>query len=147
MEIPVIYWSGTGNTKLMAEAIKDGIESLGTRSMLVEVSSASVEGLKTTRAFVLGSPAMGVEELADDMEVFLDKLEHHLQNGEYAGKVAGLFGSYEWGSGQWMRNLVMRMRKNGFIVVDNGIIIRRTPDEKGLERCRDYGRAVIESLR
>ena len=39
-KIPVIYWSGTGNTKLMAEAVAEGI---GTAAELKSVSDITPE--------------------------------------------------------------------------------------------------------
>ena len=42
-KISVVYWSGTGNTAAMAEAIGAGIEKAGKEADVVEVSAASVD--------------------------------------------------------------------------------------------------------
>ncbi|MEA1924717.1 MAG: flavodoxin, partial [Candidatus Altiarchaeota archaeon] len=59
----------------------------------------------------------------------------------------GAFGSYDWGDGQWMRDFVDRLRKGGFRVVGAGLTINLTPDEEGLERCREYGRMILKEVK
>ena len=43
MSISVVYWSGTGNTQAMAEAIGEGIESAGAQANVISVDQASVD--------------------------------------------------------------------------------------------------------
>ena len=50
-KIPVIYWSGTGNTKLMAEAVAEGI---GTAAELKSVSDITPEQASEYSALALG---------------------------------------------------------------------------------------------
>lgn len=45
----VIYWSQTGNTQAMAEAIGDGISEAGKEAIVVEVGSASIDDLKAAK--------------------------------------------------------------------------------------------------
>ena len=96
--ISIIYWSGTGNTEAMAKAIKEGIESDGGNVLLKSVDEARLDDIKDAKAIVLGSPSMGAEELAEEMEPFVSQME----NEGVKDKVAGAFGSYDWGDGQWM---------------------------------------------
>lgn len=51
-KIPVIYWSGTGNTKLMAEAVAEGI---GTAAELKSVSDITPEQASEYSALALGA--------------------------------------------------------------------------------------------
>lgn len=51
-KIPVIYWSGTGNTKLMAEAVAEGI---GTAAELKSVSDITPEQAAEYSALALGA--------------------------------------------------------------------------------------------
>ena len=75
-KISVVYWSGTGNTAAMAEAIGAGIEKAGKEADVVEVSAASVDELKSAKAFALGCPAMGAEVLEElEMEPFVEDVE------------------------------------------------------------------------
>jgi len=142
-EIAIVYWSGTGNTEMMAKAIKEGIESSGGVALLKSVENAGLDDIKDAKAIVLGSPAMGAEELSEEMESFVSKMEKE----GIKDKVAGAFGSYGWGDGQWMRDFVDRLRNDGFGVVGDGLMINSTPDEEGLERCREYGRMILKEIK
>jgi len=139
-KIAIIYWSGTGNTAKMAEAIKEGIESKNVSVLLKEVEQAKLDDVKEADAIVLGSPAMGNEVLALEMEDFVTQIE----KTKIKSKVAGAFGSYDWGDGQWMRDFVERLKRDGFDVVGEGLKIRLTPDEEGLEKCRQYGKEIAD---
>ena len=89
-KIPVIYWSGTGNTKLMAEAVAEGI---GTAAELKSVSDITPEQAAEYSALALGCSAMGAEVLEEyEFEPFFTALEPFLQ-----GKKVVIFGSYGWG--------------------------------------------------
>lgn len=95
-DIYVIYWSGTGNTEMMAGAVAEGIHAAGGHANVLDVASASADVLKDAKAFALGCPAMGSEQLEEgDMEPFVEEVEKFA-----AGKTIGLFGSYDWGDGR-----------------------------------------------
>lgn len=139
-KIYVVYWSQTGNTEAMANAVGEGIQSAGGEAELVEVSQASIDDLKAASAFALGCPAMGAEVLEEDeMEPFVAQVEAFAQ-----GKKIGLFGSYGWGDGQWMRDWQDRMAAAGADVVGGeGVIAQETPDDDALEACRNLGKALV----
>ena len=138
-EIHVIYWSGTGNTAAMAEAVADGIETSAGKAVLLEVGDACADLLKDAKAFALGCPAMGDEVLEEgDMEPFVKEVEAMAE-----GKTIGLFGSYDWGDGQWMRDWVTRMEAAGATVIGGqGVIANNTPGNEELENCRKLGAAL-----
>ncbi|MDA8235195.1 MAG: flavodoxin [Clostridia bacterium] len=140
MKVAVIYWSGTGNTEAMAKAIGEGITEAGGEAIVKTVSKATLEDVLQADAVALGSPSMGSEVLEEDeFEPFIA----NLKGQPVVGKVAGAFGSYDWGDGQWMRDFVARLGDYGFKVVGDGLIIQLTPDGEGLEKCRDYGKAIV----
>ena len=85
-DIYVIYWSGTGNTEMMAGAVAEGIHAAGGHANVLDVASASADVLKDAKAFALGCPAMGSEQLEEgDMEPFVEEVEKFA-----AGKTIGL---------------------------------------------------------
>ena len=63
MSVSVVYWSGTGNTQTMAEAVAKGIEEAGGQANLMEVGSADAAVIAQESAFALGCPSMGAEQL------------------------------------------------------------------------------------
>lgn len=140
-KIYVVYWSQTGNTEAMAEAVARGIRSEGKESVVVEVGSISPEELKEEAVFALGCPAMGAEVLEEsEMEPFVETLEAFVK-----GKTVGLFGSYGWGGGEWMRDWEARMQQAGANVIGGeGVICQETPDQEALEKCEELGKNLAD---
>lgn len=138
-KIYVVYWSQSGNTQNMAQAVGKGITDAGKEAEVVDVSSASIDELKKAKAFALGCPAMGAEVLEEgEMEPFVSEVE-----GFAAGKTIALFGSYGWGDGQWMRDWVDRMSAAGATVVNGeGVICQEAPDEDALVDCSSLGKQL-----
>ena len=138
-EIMVDYWSQTGNTEAMAQAVAQGIEEAGKKAKLAEVSAVSAADLKDAKAFALGCPAMGAEVIEEDeMEPFVAEVE-----GFASGKTIGLFGSYGWGDGQWMRDWEDRMKAAGAeVACGEGIITQETPDDDALVKCKELGKTL-----
>lgn len=136
----VIYWSSTGNTEAMAQAVAEGAKVAGVEIDLMEVSQVSPEQALEYEALALGCPAMGDEELEEEeFEPFFTELEKNL-----SGKKVALFGSYDWGDGQWMRDWYERTRDAGAeLVTEEGLMLNNTPDEEGLETCRELGKKLL----
>ncbi len=141
-QIAVIYWSGTGNTQSMAKSVALGIESTGIKAALASVSETSPTDARKYEKIALGCPAMGGEVLEEsEFEPFFSELEPFL-----SGKKVVLFGSYGWGDGQWMRDWQERVVAAGAeIVGSEGLIINETPDEIGLNQCREIGKLLAEA--
>ena len=107
MKAAVIYWSGTGNTEQMAQAIADAAGA-----ELFAVSDFSVSIADYDR-IAFGCSAMGDEVLEEDeFEPFFASIE-----GDLSGKTIALFGSYGWGDGEWMRNWEERAKNDGATLV------------------------------
>lgn len=138
MKIPVIFWSGTGNTEAMAQAVAEGIRENGNEAVVLNVSEASVADVEAAEAVALGCPAMGDEVLEEyEMEAFVESIANAVK-----GKRVVLFGSYDWGDGQWMRDWEERMVSYGAELVEKGLIINLEPDELGTSECKSLGRAL-----
>ena len=135
-KVVVAYWSGTGNTEMMAAAVGEGINAAGGEAVVVAMEDCNAADLKDCDAFALGCPAMGAEELEDTVvEPFVSEVE-----GFVSGKKVALFGSYDWGDGEWMRTWCGRAKDAGAELVDDeGLIVNNTPDDEGLAACRELG--------
>ena len=138
-DICVAYWSGTGNTEAMAQAIGAGITAAGKSADVVPMETISPADLKDQAVWVLGCPAMGAEVIEEDeMEPFVAEVE-----GFASGKTIGLFGSYGWGDGQWMRDWEDRMKAAGAeVACGEGIITQETPDDDALVKCKELGKTL-----
>lgn len=141
-KIRIVFWTQGGNTQAMAEAIGEGVREAGKEAEVVFVSSITADELKEDPVFALGCPAMGAEVLEEgEMEPFVMEVETFA-----AGKKIALFGSYGWGDGQWMRDWEERMTAAGATLVGGeGLMCHETPDEEGLEACRELGRQLANA--
>ena len=135
MKTAVIYWSGTGNTEAMAKAVAEGA---GAELFTVSEFSDNVDDYD---AVAFGCPAMGAEMLEEDeFEPFFTEIE-----GRLSGKKVGLFGSYGWGDGEWMRNWETRVESDGAVLAGGeGVIANDAPSDDDLEKCRALGKALTE---
>lgn len=134
--LSIIYWSGTGNTRKMAEAVAEGAKQEGINVRVLAVAEASKEDVLAADAVALGCPSMGCEVLEEtEMEPFVESLESE----NLSGKPVVLFGSFDWGDGQWMQDWAVRMEKMGARLLAEGLTVQNTPDEEGFALCRELG--------
>ena len=137
-KIAIIYYSSTGNTEKMANAILEGAQGAGADVTLLNVSDTSASEAAAYDVLVLGCPAMGAEELEPcEVEPFFSELE-----GSLDGKQVALFGSYGWGDGEWMRTWQDRVTGANGQLVQDGVIANETPDDDALEQCKALGATV-----
>jgi len=137
--IKVIYWSGTGNTKNMAENIAEGMKDKSVAVEVLEVSSATDKDIIESDVVVLGCPAMGCEEL-DDSEM-IPFIETH--EALMSGKKLALFGSYGWGSGEWMDTWKAQMEGLGAKLVADPLIVNEFTVGQDEAICQDYGKLIV----
>ena len=141
MNAAVVYWSGTGNTEAMAQAVAEGIQAAGGTAEVCEVGQTDADTISKFDKIALGCPSMGAEQLEDsEMEPFVEEVE-----GFASGKKILLFGSYGWGDGQWMRDWQQRTEAAGAkLVAAEGLIVHLTPEAADLEQCAALGKSLAE---
>lgn len=138
MSISVVYWSGTGNTQAMAEAVAEGIKATGQEAELLEVGNADAKTVAAVDAFALGCPAMGAEVLEEsEMEPFVEELESYV-----SGKKILLFGSYGWGDGEWMRTWEETCKADGAVLACDCVLANEAPDDDAVAACQALGKAL-----
>lgn len=135
-KIAVIYWSGTGNTEAMADLVANAAAAAGAAVDKFTASEFNVASAGDYTGFALGCPAMGAEQLEEsEFEPMYQDLR-----GSLSGKPVGLFGSYGWGDGQWMRDWVERAQGDGAQVLNGeGLICNEAPDDDVQAACRKLG--------
>ena len=142
-KVLVVYWSSSGNTEAMAKQVAEGAGDAGAEVVLKVVNEANANLVMGADALAFGCPAMGDEVLEEsDMEPFISGLT----TAEVGGKPLGLFGSYDWGDGQWMRDWVERMKKLDAQVDGEGIIVQLEPSAEMLAKCRELGKRLAGVL-
>lgn len=138
-ELKVVFWSGSGNTESMADFVVKGAGD----AKAISMEDITPADLADEKAFALGCPAMGDEELEETIvEPFVAELEKNV-----SGKTIGLFGSYGWGDGEWMRSWVDRMEKAGAVVVNGeGVICADAPDDEAEQALTALGEKLAKEL-
>lgn len=138
--VGVIYWSGTGNTAAMAEAVGKGVVAAGQEVVVKSVSEITVEEAAKFDKLALGCADMGAEQLEDmEFEPFYNELE-----GKLGGKKVVLFGSYGWG-GTWLDDWAERVKGAGATLVADNVAILGAPDAEGVASCEAQGKALEEA--
>ena len=140
-KIAVIYWTGTGNTEVMANEVVAGASAAGAEVTLFNTSDFNVDKAQEFEKFALGCPAMGAEELEDsEFQPLYDQLKTQI-----AGKKVVLFGSYGWGGGEWMNPWKEDATNAGLVLADDPLAIEGAPDDAGKEKCRELGKVLALS--
>src|SRR3989304_908804 len=140
-KVVVVYLSTSGNTKAMAEAIAEGIESRNVEVKTINFHEARMEDLKNADAIVLGSSTFYYRMLPP-MEKFIESLE----KAKIKAKIGAAFGSYGW-SGEAPVMIAEKMRELGMEVIDPVLRIQYQPAEKDLEECKRLGKDIANKVK
>lgn len=135
MKVAIVYASTTGNTEALANAAAEAAKSAGREVTLKTADQADIGETLSADLILLGSPAMGDEVLEDSMEEFYANLKSSL-----SGKKVGLFGSYDWGDGQWMRDWEENAKASGAVVTGT-VIANLAPDAEALDKIKQLATA------
>jgi flavodoxin short chain len=135
-KIAVVYWSGTGNTEAMAQAVAGGAEAGGSEVTTFTAGEFSADKVAEFDAIAFGCPAMGGEVLEES------EFEPMFESCNITGKKLALFGSYGWGDGEWMRNWEQSCTDKGATLVCDSVICNDAPDDAALESCKALGKAL-----
>lgn len=132
--IAVVYWSGTGNTESMAQAVAKGAGD----AKLVNADNLGDFDVDGYEKLAFGCPSMGMEQLEESVfEPFFAGIEANL-----ADKKVVLFGSYGWGDCSWMRDWEVRVKASGATLLADGLTINEAPDADGLAACEALGQTL-----
>ena len=137
-KIAVVFWSGTGNTEAMAQAVAEGAGAKGAEVECIGASDFSADKVAEYDAIAFGCPAMGDEVLEEsEFDPVFEDVE-----GSLSGKKIALFGSYGWGDGQWMRDWEERCKQAGAVLAIESVIANDAPDDDAVQQCKDLGAAL-----
>ena len=141
-KVKVVFWSGSGNTQAMADAVAAGINAAGGEAEVTTFDALSVADAAKDSVIAFGCPAMGAEVLEETVvEPFIAEYE-----GFASGKKIALFGSYGWGDGQWMRDWQDRLSGAGATIIGGeGVICNSAPDADAVANLEDLGRQLAQA--
>ena len=145
-QVTIVYDTMWQSTRLMAQAIADGIHAASpdTTVMLMNAAHDDKNDILTqmfrSKAVLVGSPTVnngftyaiaGILEMAKGLK--------------FKKKKAAAFGSYGW-SGEASKLITEHLQKAGFEIVNDGIRTLWVPDCDALKQARDYGEAFAAAL-
>ncbi len=137
-KIAVVFWSGTGNTEAMADAVAEGAKGAGAEVSVFNVTDFSADKVDEFDAIAFGCPAMGAETLEEsEFEPVFNECEPKLN-----GKKIALFGSYGWGDGEWMRTWEETCNSAGAVLTAESVICNDAPDDEATANCNALGAAL-----
>ena len=137
-KLNIIYFSSTGNTEQIATFIEEGAKAAGAEVEMISVDAAD-ESSVDADFVAFGSPATGSEEVAQEVLDYIESVKDKL-----AGKRVGLFGSNDWGEGDFMSMWIQELDKEDISVVGEGCIVNLAPDnDEKIEKCKEYGKAIV----
>ncbi|MCR5623706.1 MAG: flavodoxin [Lachnospiraceae bacterium] len=138
-KVAVVYWSGTGNTQAMAEAVEAGAKGAGAEVSVFGPSDFTDSMVGDFDGIAFGCPAMGAEVLEEsEFDPMFTSVE-----GALSGKKIALFGSYGWGDGQWMRDWEERCQAAGANLIVESVMANNDPGADELDACTQLGAALV----
>ena len=138
----VIYVTRSGNTRMMAEGIQEGMKEAGVEVLLKRTAEVKANGLADVDAVVLGSPTYH-HDMISSMKTFLFEME----KAELKGKVGAAFGSYGW-SGESVQMISDTMKHIfGMDVMEPGLKLARRLSGSSLERGKEFGKKIAEKIK
>ena len=140
MKVAVIYASTTGNTEAMANAICDSLKEKGADVLCSTADGADQAAALSCDVLLLGSPAMGDEVLEDSVEEFFAAIE-----GSISGKKIGIFGSYDWGDGKWLRDWADRIKSQGAVLLSEPLMVHLTPEADDVQKCAFWAASMLSA--
>jgi flavorubredoxin len=139
-KILVLYYSRTGNTEKMANAVVEGARTV--QDIEVELKyHTTPEELAKYGAIAVGTPTYH-HDMSSDVKTLFE--EAAVKSINLKNKTSTAFGSYGW-SGEAPR-LVLEIMKYKFQMrtLEPPLIIKYEPDQQGLEKCRELGKRLAE---
>ena len=140
-KVAIVYWSGSGNTEAMAQAVEEGAKAAGAETTLSFVSETTASDVAAYDHIILGCPAMGKVELEEyEFEPFFEELLPQLK-----GKVVAIFGSYAWNQGDWIENWKKRFDEAGIKLAADPDQAYSYTDDDALEACNKLVETVAKA--
>ena len=155
MKILVAYYSRSGNTKAMAEAIADGVKKENVTVELRDIKDVTPDCLLEFEGLIFGSPTYyGI--MAGDMKNLLDEsVKHHGKLSERIGGAFASAGMMGGGGETTIMSILQAMLIHGMIIVGDpmeasghyGVGCVGAPDEAAVDEGFKLGKRVAKLCR
>lgn len=145
----VVYYSGTGNTKMLANEIANGARAKGVTATVKRAEDCTAQELGKADALAVGSPTY-FSNVAWQIKKLIDESIVLYGGKELAGKPVGLFTSAgcKRDAQQCLKMLQLAFAFHHSMKLVEPMLIRvdGEPDEQAKANARAYGERIAEAL-
>lgn len=139
-KVAIVFWSGTGNTEEMANSIVEGAKTAGAEVSVFSPNEFDENLVKEFNAIAFGCPAMGAEVLEEsEFQPMWDLILPAL-----TGKKVALFGSYDWGDGEWLRTWEEQSEDANINIIVESIMSHNAPSDEDKAKLNAMGVALTK---
>lgn len=150
MQVLVVYYSRTGKTKRLAEAVAEGVKQEEVACILRSVSEVKEEDFLSSEGIVAGSPVYFGTMAAELKEVFDRFVKIRPRMCDKVGAAFATSGDPSGGKETTIMSIIQAMLIYGMIIVGDpldatghyGVSCTGAPDEKTLVNAEKLGRRV-----
>lgn len=142
--ILVVYYSGTGNTRAMADAVVEGANQVaGVEVILKEAEQTSVDDLVNADALAFGSPTH-FSYMAGVLKAMFDKA--YLSRSRIRGKPFVAFASGGGGEAKGGQSIESIAASCGLQKVCEGLAVGGMPTDSERQVCRRLGASLAKAI-
>ncbi len=139
-KVVLIYGTGSGNTKRVANGIIEGIEAAGADAVLKKYDGEFVD-LSDADAVLVGSPTYNTKPMP-----FINSIFDGEQGEQFDGKIGAAFGSFGR-DGKAVQIITEKMKGRSMDVISPGMAVFTRPDDENLEKCRKFGERLVDKIK
>jgi flavorubredoxin len=143
-QITIAYASAYGNTKLLAERIKDGVEETGVIAKLFDTADTNIsdiiDEIEISHGLLIGTATINAKAPKPIFNLFAELVALNVSN-----RKAGAFGSFGWsGEGIKMSEDILKTMRMKLPL--ESFKVQMTPSKKDLEDAYEWGREFALSI-
>ncbi|MGA1789965.1 MAG: flavodoxin family protein [bacterium] len=151
MQVLVMYYSKTGNTKKLAEEVANGVQDVkDVMCVLKDVSEVKKEDFLSSDAIIAGSPVYFGTMASDIKEVFDKFVGIRKQMGDKIGAAFATSGDQSGGKETTILSIIQAMLIYGMIIVGDpldatghyGVSCTGSPDKTAVSNAVKLGKRV-----
>lgn len=147
-KVLILYYSGSGNTKKMADAIAEAIRAGGLSVTVEEAEKFDLSLLPNYDSILLGSPTY-FSNVSWQVKKVIDESIVYYGGGKLKGKVAGVFtsaGTSRDGK-DCLRMLEIALGFHHKMKVVEGILRVDGENDREVEKkCQEYGKRILKEM-
>jgi len=156
MQILVIYYSRSGNTEKLAEAIVSGIDRVeGVNYLLKPAAEVTNDDILNSRGIIAGSPVYYGTMAAELKAVFEKSVTIRQQMGDMVGAAFATGGGASGGKETTLISIIQAMLISGMIIVGDpldatghyGVACLGSPDNQAEIDAKKLGQRVAELVK